>query len=118
MAITVPGAQTRRATGRPRHAKAAPAASTSNDTVGRDYWLAHCEGYRVDGHEGRIGFVDEVRVEHDRTVLAVRAGVFGRRVLLVSSNQVAIIVPQAQRIWLRTPTTILGSESAGVGEGA
>jgi hypothetical protein len=27
----------------------------------RDYWLTHCEGYRVDSSDGRIGFVEEVR---------------------------------------------------------
>jgi len=76
----------------------------------RDYWLAHCEGYRVDGAEGRIGFVDCVRVVHDRTILAVRAGRLGRRILLVPVENVAFIVPRAERIWLQTPLTIIGSE--------
>jgi hypothetical protein len=81
--------------------------------VDRDYWLAHCEGYRVDGGEGRLGFVEEVRIgrEHPReTILAVRAGRLGRRRLLVSAAEVAFLVPRAQRIWLRTPTTIVDTE--------
>ncbi len=79
----------------------------------RNYWLAHCEGYRVDGREGRIGFVEEVRVgvEHPRqSVLVVRAGRLGRRVLLVSATDAAFVVPREQRIWLRTPTAIVGTE--------
>lgn len=81
----------------------------------RDYWLAHCEGYRVDGNEGRIGFVEEVSVgaEHPRqTLLAVRAGRLGRRLLLVSAADAAFVVPRERRIWLRTPTVIVGTERA------
>ncbi len=78
----------------------------------RDYWLAHCQGYRVDGTEGRIGFVDGVRVERRGTVLAVTAGRLGRRILLVPAENVAFIVPRAERIWLQTPLTIVGSETA------
>jgi hypothetical protein len=83
------------------------------DEADRDYWLARCEGYRVDGREGRIGFVEEVRVgaEHPRgTVLVVRAGRLGRRVLLVSATDAALLVPREQRLWLRTPTAIVGTE--------
>jgi hypothetical protein len=81
--------------------------------VDRDYSLAHCEGYRVEATEGRIGFVDEVRTgpDHPRdTILAVRTGRLGRRLLLVPAAETAYIVPHAERIWLRTPVTIIGSE--------
>jgi hypothetical protein len=98
-----------------KRAVPAPAVETSRDeaAAGRDYWLRHCEGYRIDGAEGRIGFVDEVRSAPDdagNVVLAVRAGLLGRRLLLVSGRDVAYIVPRAERIWLRTPATIVGSE--------
>ena len=73
---------------------------------------ASCEGYRVDGAEGRIGFVDDVRGDDEHRVLAVRAGVLGRRVLLVRGEDVAFIVPPARRIWLRAPATIVGSGAA------
>jgi hypothetical protein len=77
----------------------------------RDYWLGQCQGYRVDGSGGRIGFVDGVHRERGNTVLAVRAGRLGRRILQVPAENVAFIVPRAQRIWLAQPLTIAGSES-------
>lgn len=95
-----------------------PVRRSSDDGLDRDYWLAHCDGYRVDGPGGRIGFVDEVRADGGRTVLAVRAGLLGRRILLVAADEVAVIVPQAQRIWLRTPATIVGSEANRTGQAA
>jgi hypothetical protein len=49
--------------------------------------------------------------EHPReTILAVRAGRLGRRRLLVSAAEVAFVVPRVERIWLRMPTAILGTE--------
>jgi hypothetical protein len=70
----------------------------------RGYWLTHCEGFRVDTGEGRLGVVETVlRGAHptDDTQLAVRAGRFGRRTVLVPLSAVAFIVPRAERIWLR-----------------
>ena len=79
----------------------------------RDYWLRHCEGYRVDGAEGRLGFVDSIRDEADgEAILAVRAGRLGRRLLLIRARHVAFIVPREERIWLAAPTEIVGSEGA------
>ncbi len=82
-------------------------------SIDTDYWLAHCEGYRVDGAEGRIGFVDEIRqdtAEPDQMLLAVRMGMLGRRIALIPANAVELIVPRAGRIWLRTPTAIVDTE--------
>jgi hypothetical protein len=76
----------------------------------REYWLAHSEGYQVDDTEGRIGFVEEIRHVVGGTMLAVRASKLGRRILLVPLTEVAFIVPRSQRIWLRAPATIIGSE--------
>jgi hypothetical protein len=79
----------------------------------RDYWLGHCEGFRVEGAEGRLGFVESVRTDADGAlILAVRAGRFGRRVLFVRAANVAFVVPRAERVWLATPTEIVGSEPA------
>jgi hypothetical protein len=88
-------------------------AQPDTKTFDRDYWLRQCEGYRVDGAEGRLGFVDSIRDEGDgEAILAVRAGRLGRRLLLVRARDVAFIVPRAQRIWLAAPTEIIGSEAA------
>jgi hypothetical protein len=75
--------------------------------------VRHCEGYRVDGTEGRLGFVDSIRERADgEVILAVRAGLLGRRLLLVRARDVAFIVPRAGRIWLTAPTEIVGTEAA------
>jgi hypothetical protein len=83
----------------------------------RGYWLAHCEGFRVDADGGRLGFVERVEPAEGGIVLAVRAGRFGRRVLLVDAGDVDFIVPRAQRLWLRSPTRIVGTrpEAAAAG---
>lgn len=84
-----------------------------------DYWLDHCEGYRVDGAHGRIGFVQEVRSsgDADRRLLAVRAGRLGRRLLLFRATDVDFLVPRAERIWLSSSAELVDSvplhESAG-----
>jgi hypothetical protein len=85
-------------------------------TVGgfdRDYWLRNCEGYRVDGAAGRLGFVESISEEPDGTpTLAVRAGRLGKRLLLIRACEVDFIVPRAERVWLATPIEIVGSEGA------
>src|SRR5205814_6091079 len=59
MAIDVAAGPERKGRSRLR---VAPAPAPSREAeFDRAYWLAHCEGFRVDGHAGRIGFVDEVR---------------------------------------------------------
>ena len=80
----------------------------------RDYWLSHCEGFRVETENGRLGFVDELRpgADGEGDVLAVRAGRLGRRIVLVPVAEVEFIVPRAERIWLHSPVTILGMEQA------
>lgn len=87
---------------------------TPPDRFDRDYWLAHCEGFRVDTADGRLGVVQEVRAGGgpEDAVLAVRVGVFGRRVVLVPVRAVDFIVPRAERIWLHSPPEIVGSEPA------
>lgn len=76
----------------------------------RAYWLAHCEGYRVDTADGRLGFVEELRSGR-APMLVIRAGRLGRRLLLVPAAEVDFIVPRAQRIWLKSPVSILGTEA-------
>ena len=47
--------------------------------------LAHCEGYRVDAEDGRLGFVEAVRADGspDGHLLCVRAGRLGLRLLFI-----------------------------------
>jgi hypothetical protein len=80
----------------------------------REYWLAHCEGFRVDAEGGRLGFVEAVHADawRDEPLLVVRAGRLGRRLLHVPASEVAFIVPRAERIWLASPVRIAGSEAA------
>jgi hypothetical protein len=101
---TATHAQQRRLQAAPRKARG---------LIDTDYWLAHCEGYRVDSAEGRIGFVEEVRLgasHPEDTILAVRMGMLGRRVALIPASAAEIVVPRAERIWLRTRSPMLGSE--------
>lgn len=79
----------------------------TNSGFDRAYWLAHCDGYRVECGAGRFGFVERVL---ENGVLAVRAGRLGRRLLFVPTSEVEFIVPRAEQIWLRS-TMILGSEA-------
>lgn len=80
----------------------------------RAYWLLHCEGFRVDTANGRLGFVEEIRSGDglDGEVLAVRAGHLGRRIILVPARDVEFIVPRARRLWLPSPARIIGTEPA------
>jgi hypothetical protein len=77
-----------------------------------DYWLHRSEGFRVDCPVGRVGFVAELRFGTSMArpdALAVRAGLFGRLLLIVPVEQVAELLPQERRIILRgspRPTAI------------
>jgi hypothetical protein len=58
-------------------------------------------------HEVRYDSADPSTV-----VLAVRGGLLGRRVRLFSASEVAHVVPQAERLWLRTSASCLGDHGA------
>jgi hypothetical protein len=72
-----------------------------------DYWLRRCEGFRVDSPQGRVGFVAEVRyaTRCDRPdVIAVRAGLLGRLLLILPVGEVAGILPGEELVVLhRSP---------------
>jgi len=94
---------------------AAPPSQAPEATFDRDYWVGNCQGYRVDGHAGRIGVVEEVQpdpTQPSRNFLSIRAGLLGRRIIVLSSDEIEFIVPRAERIWLRTPLTILCTQAA------
>jgi hypothetical protein len=77
-----------------------------------DYWLHRCEGFRVDSPDGRVGVVVELRFGSSAErpdALAVRAGLFGRLLLIIPVEQVAEVLPQERRIVLRAsprPTAV------------
>jgi hypothetical protein len=90
-------------------------ASESGDSPssrGLDYWLRHCEGFRADGPDGRLGHVRGVRFgsSGEPEVLEVQAGLLGRRTLLISVSQVEEIIPEQRRLVLRGSPRLLGSE--------
>jgi hypothetical protein len=69
-----------------------------------DYWLRRCDGFLVDSPQGRVGFVEEVRYASraDRPdVIAVRAGLLGRLLLIVPIDEIAEILPREERIVLQ-----------------
>lgn len=79
----------------------------------RDYWLGHCEGFRVDSSAGRVGLVEEVVFggHRDRPdALVVRAGVLGRRLVLVPVEEVEGIRPRKERVLLRSSWRPSGSD--------
>ena len=72
--------------------------------MGRDYWLCRCEGFWVDAPSGRIGLVDGLRFLSridQPDLLVVRAGLLGRQLLLIPSDQVEDIVVSEGRLVLR-----------------
>src|SRR5437868_337013 len=78
-------------------ATAAPSCESAVAFWTRDYLLGHCEGYIVDGPEGRVGFVSEV-VETDDLLEFVVEGGSGE--LRVHVDAIDRFEPRAQRITL------------------
>ena len=79
-------------------------AETGDASLDRDYWLAHCEGYKVQSPIRGLGIVEEVIPPADDQpgLLAVRGGLLGRRRILVPTSDVALVVPRAMRLFLRS----------------
>jgi hypothetical protein len=81
----------------------------------REYWLAHCEGYRVESPGGRVGLVEEVRggEQGGTRSLAVLAGMRGLRRLIIPISEVDDIVPHVRRIVLKPGASVAASERVG-----
>jgi hypothetical protein len=75
-------------------------AETAGPVVDPEYWLRHCEGFRVDGRDGRIGTV--VHSSHESELLTLRAGLFRSRELKVRFADVEVIQPRERRLVLHT----------------
>jgi hypothetical protein len=74
-------------------------------TVEPDYRLCRCEGFEVDSPTRRVGVVDGLRY-HSRIdrpdLLEVRAGPFGRKLLLIPVEEVDQILFEEGRLILRS----------------
>jgi hypothetical protein len=83
-------------------------------SLGLDYWLRRCEGFRVEGPGGRIGQVRGIRFgdSAEPHLLEVRAGLLGRRTLLVPIADVERLVPEERCVILRGSPRLIGSELA------
>lgn len=72
-------------------------------SLGRDYLLARCEGYRVEAGDRRVGTVADVlfRARHDRPdAIVVRTRVLRSRFAVVPVEDVEEIVPRERRLRL------------------
>ena len=79
-------------------------------SYGREYWLRRCEGFVVETPTRRIGRVDGIRYgasQDEPEALAVRASRFGRRLLLVSVEDVDRVDPDQRRVVLTDPPRLL-----------
>jgi PRC-barrel domain len=83
-----------------------------------EYWLRHCQGFRVDSADGRIGTVENVRFDSPPTrpqALAVRVGLFGKRLLIVPVSEVKAILPRQHRVLLPASPRLLATEAGAAG---
>jgi hypothetical protein len=79
----------------------------------RFYWLCRCEGFRVESPEGKFGLVEAVmfRIRPDEPdALIVRAGVLGRKLVIVPIEDVTDIVPRRQRVMLKRVPDFSGAD--------
>ena len=68
----------------------------------RDYWLGHCEGFRVEDDARMLGIVEEVIGDEDEPAeLVVRGGLFANRVYRIPVDAVVQVDPRAERIFMR-----------------
>jgi hypothetical protein len=73
-------------------------------TYGHSYWLRRCEGFLVETATRRIGRVAGIRYgeqSNEPALLEVRAGLFGRKTLLIRVEDVSEIAPDRSRIFMR-----------------
>ena len=73
---------------------------------GHDYWLRRCDGFRVETATRPVGRAAGIRFgqrTNEPQLLEVRAGRFGRKLLLVSVAEITEILPSERRIVLNDP---------------
>ena len=74
-----------------------------HSSLGTDYWLHRCQGFRVESSLGRIGTVTGVRFQGsiEPELLEVRSGLLGHRLRLIPVRDVLEILPKQRRIIVR-----------------
>lgn len=78
-----------------------PAQPITAARAGGDYWLGHCEGFRVQSPEGEVGVVESVVYAADAgrpTYLAVTGGRLRLRTALVPCSEVVSINARQTRL--------------------
>jgi hypothetical protein len=72
-------------------------------SLGIDYWLHCCEGFRVEGPEGRIGTVTGLPFSGsiEPELLEVRSGLLNHRLLMIPVEDVLEILPKQRRVIVR-----------------
>lgn len=66
----------------------------------KEYWLGHCTGFRVDGPDGQLGYVEEVLLDpegHTPRALIVR----GADTSVVSVGEIVRLLPAQERVLVR-----------------
>jgi hypothetical protein len=69
-----------------------------------EYWLRRCDGFRVDGPDGRIGVVDHVEQDLEADVpdvVAVASGLWRIRRISIPLTEVVEVQPGRRRIVVR-----------------
>jgi hypothetical protein len=76
----------------------------SPSPVGAEYWLHHCDGFRVDGPDGRVGVVDHVELGLEADVpdvVAVASGLWRIRLTRIPLRHVVAVEPGRRRLVVR-----------------
>jgi hypothetical protein len=77
-------------------------ADTDRVSSSREYWLGHCEGFRVEDGALRLGYVEEVvGADDEPEELVVRGGLFAGRLYRIPVDAIQEIQPRAERILVR-----------------
>jgi hypothetical protein len=87
--------------------------------VDEDYWLGHCQGFRVDGPEGRVGVVEHVVYGshlHRPDVVWVRFGGWRARAVSVPVTDVLELRPHQERLVVRCQAGASRRLRSGLGE--
>jgi len=61
------------------------------------YWLRHCTGFRVEGPEGQLGYVDDVLVDSEGSA-PIALVVRGEYTTVVSVGEIVQFLPMQERV--------------------